>query len=625
MGKPFKKELQCIYETIEWAAEVDISLLKKEIIECKNDPLIIIGSGGSLSACFFALKLHQQKGQIAKAATPLELFYSKNILKKCSVLFLSSSGKNTDVLTAFKNAILEKPKRTFGITLAENTPLSILSGKSKLATIYEFTNPVGKDGFLATNSLIAFFIILSRAYGYNLNSYGLLGVSKNYHDNLQIFGSKINKDFTFKILYADWSMPVAFDIESKFSEAALGNVLLSDYRNFGHGRHHWLDKRGTNTAVVALITPSDKELAEKTLALLPPEIVVFKIETDLKDSLSSIDLLIKSFYFADLMGDLQGIDPGRPGVPSFGSKLYNLNYSKLLPREKDDMKMYIQRKLGMESYYNLKDDSLILWQHGLENYIKKLNSSKFKAIVFDYDGTLCSTINRYAGLDDVMGTVLNNLLDNNIVVGVATGRGKSIKKDLRRVIKKEYWDKVIIGYYNGSDIGFLNNDNLPDNSIINPILLNLRDNLLLKFGDVVDLKLKNKQLTIEFKGDFFPNDKSLILQYIQTSDISGILCVESGHSIDVIVRPDVSKLNVLRFIEEYIKDDYKILSIGDKGKFPGNDFELLSHKFSLSVDEASSDKDSCWNLAPSDLTSAEATLYYLKKIKLFNNYFKLKL
>lgn len=625
MGKPFKKELQSIYETVQWASEVDIELLKKEIDKCKNDPLLIIGSGGSLSACYFALKLHQQNGQIAKAVTPLELFYSKNILTKCSVLFLSSSGKNTDILTSFKNAVIEKPKRTFGLTLTEGTPLSILNSKANLATIYEFSNPVGKDGFLATNSLIAFFIILDRAYGNKLNLYKSVNVSQDYHKSLKIFISKIDKSFTFKILYADWSMPVAFDIESKFSEAALGDVLLSDYRNFGHGRHHWLDKRGNNTAIIALITPSDKELAEKTLALLPKDISVFRIETNLKDSLSSIDLLIKSFYFADIMGEIQGIDPGRPGVPDFGSKLYNLNYSKLLPREKDNVKLYIQRKLGNESYYNLKNETLILWQDSFENYLKKINSCKFKAIVFDYDGTLCSTMNRYEGLDEVMGDVLNNFLKSNIIIGVATGRGKSIRKDLRRVISKEYWDKVVIGYYNGSDIGFLSNDDLPDNSVINPVLQNLSDNLLVKFYDIIDIELKSKQLTIEFKSEFSQNDKFSILQYIQTSDISGILCVESGHSIDIIIRPDVSKLNVVRFIEKYRKDDDQILTMGDKGKFPGNDFELLSHEFSLSVDEVSSDKDSCWNLVPTELSSAEATLFYLKKIKCFNNYFKLKL
>jgi len=60
--------------------------------------LIAIGSGGSLSACSYAVLLHQQFGGIAKALTPLELNYSKSVIKDINLLFISASGKNTDIL-----------------------------------------------------------------------------------------------------------------------------------------------------------------------------------------------------------------------------------------------------------------------------------------------------------------------------------------------------------------------------------------------------------------------------------------------------------------------------------------------------------------------------------------------
>jgi hypothetical protein len=64
----------------------------------------------------------------------------------------------------------------------------------------------------------------------------------------------------------------AADIESKFSETALGAVQLADFRNFAHGRHHWLLARAHNTGVLAIVTNEDEVLAEKTLALLPDDI-----------------------------------------------------------------------------------------------------------------------------------------------------------------------------------------------------------------------------------------------------------------------------------------------------------------------------------------------------------------
>jgi len=627
MGKPFKKELQSIKEIYEWACSLEISELKTQIEKFEQNPLLIIGSGGSLSACYFASKLHQSRGQISKAITPLELFYSKNIIDKCSLLFLSASGRNTDILTSFKNAIIENPKSLHGITLANSTPLNKLSLKSGIDSIIEFKNPIGKDGFLATNSLIAFFILLNRAYGYEVDNEMII-VDERFNIDLKDFIEKIHKDFTFKVLYADWSLPVAIDIESKFSEAALGSILLSDYRNFGHGRHNWLDKRTFSTAIIALITPEDKELAEKTLALIPSNIPILRIETTKSDSLSSINLLIKSFYLTDLMGDIQNIDPGRPGVPDYGSKLYHLNYFKLLnANNKKSDKVAIQKKLGNKSFFSLDNSDKNIWIIASNNYKTKINKQKFNSIVFDYDGTLCHALDRYTGLKEDMGNKINLLLENNIIVGVATGRGKSIRIDLQRVIKKEYWDKVIIGYYNGGEIGFLNDNNIPSKAFSkNPVLEFIECQLIEKYKDEIATKHKKTQLTIELIKNTTDEFISDIIKFIYLQNKSGILCVQSDHSIDVIVRPDASKLNVLEFIQSKTNmNEYEILCFGDKGKFPGNDFELLSHPFSLSVDEVSIDKDSCWNFGNSTGKSTDIMMYYLDKIEVYNNYFKIKL
>jgi HAD superfamily hydrolase (TIGR01484 family) len=627
MGKPFKSELLSIEEAYEWACNLDISELKLRVAQFEQDPLLIIGSGGSLSACHLASKLHQSRGQIAKAITPLELFYSKSIVNKCSILFLSASGRNTDILTSFKNAIIENPKSLNGITLSTNTPLNKLSLKLSVDSIIEFENPIGKDGFLATNSLIAFFVLLSRAYGYQFKK-GACFVDTVFIDRLKNFENNINKDFTFKVLYADWSLPVAIDIESKFSEAALGNVLMTDYRNFGHGRHNWLDKRSINTAIIALITPEDKDLAEKTLALIPSNIPILKIETENPDWLGSINLLVKAFYLADLMGRIQNIDPGRPGVPDYGSKLYHLNYYKLLNKNyKKNDKVAIQKKLGHKSFFSLDDNEKNKWIKASQDYKKKINKQKFKSVIFDYDGTLCHAVDRYYGLKENMGQKINELLENNIIVGIATGRGKSVRIDLQKVINEKYWNKVIIGYYNGGEIGLLKDENIPAKIYDkNQLLESISSKLNEKYKDDIALKHKKNQLTIELKSNNTDEYISDIIKSIYIQNKNGIICVQSDHSIDVIIRPEVSKLNVLKLIQNKIDmNGYQVLCFGDKGKFPGNDFELLSHPYSLSVDEVSIDKHSCWNYGTLMGKSTDTMLYYLNKIQIQNEYFKIKI
>lgn len=110
----------------------------------------------------------------------------------------------------------------------------------------------------------------------------------------------------------------------------MGTVQLADYRNFGHGRHHWFDKRGQNSCMVAIVTEYERKLAEKTIANMPNNIPVIYVCTTFQNHLATLDLLIKSFYLVRDLGLARGIDPGRPGVPDYGSKLYNLNYISLL-------------------------------------------------------------------------------------------------------------------------------------------------------------------------------------------------------------------------------------------------------------------------------------------------------
>ena len=67
------------------------------------------------------------------------------------------------------------------------------------------------------------------------------------------------------------------------------------------------------------------------------------------------------------------------------------------------------------------------------------------------------------------------------------------------------------------------------------------------------------------------------------------------------------------------------LCIGDKGEYPGNDYELLSTQFSLSVNEVSYDPDTCWNLSKIGFQDVNATINYLIKCKIINKQFRFKL
>ena len=636
MGKPFEGELDRLEKTIDFTKSVDVIQLSDTIEKTAVKPLYIIGSGGSFSACTFAEILHQQRGMLGKAITPLESYYYRESYQNANVLIISASGKNKDILFAFDIAIKNEPDLIINICTTAESPLAKKSNKFSLSTTYEFPLPSGKDGFLASNSLVAFFILLARAYKHDIK-YNLDEKNKvMFRNNLDVFFKKIgdSKSLTFNVLYGGWSKPVAIDIESKFTEAALANTLLADYRNFGHGRHHWFDKRQDNSVLIALITPEEEKLALKTLSILPKSIPVLILKTQLKGASATIDLLIKSFYLVNRVGQLQMIDPGRPGVPSFGSKLYHLSYSSLF---KENEKFYshpylgIQRKIKPELLSKLSSKELKGWEKRYKVFTDNLSNSHFGSVILDYDRTICSDENRLIGPSKKMSDELERLLAGGILVGIVTGRGGSVKADLRNCIDKKYWKNILVGYYNGDQIGDLSDDNLPNSKEGEEKSFIEIQNLLKDTHIVNEIKVtqRQSQLTIECKiSSKWEFVKPIIYQKAMAIKTADFLILESSRSLDIIKRPKVSKLNIIDFIQKKAKAiglNEQCLCIGDKGKWPGNDFELLNTPYSLSVDQVSFDPNSCWNLAPVGIRNTDACLLYLAAIRLHKKYFKVDL
>lgn len=633
MGKPFTKELEKINETLEWSLKQDVNLLTEDFISVNKSPLFVVGSGGSLSACHYAALLYQHGGTMSKPITPLELYYSRNALRNSNVLFISASGRNNDILFGYKTAVEYEPSSVFSLCMKKNTPLAKLSAENSIGKHYDFNLPTGKDGFLATNSLVAFFGILYKTFHtrHNLDDISI-DSNDSFYGDLDSFMGKVSPDFTFTVLYAGWGQPVAVDLESKLAEAALSNVLLSDVRNFGHGRHHWFDKRKDKSAIIALITPEEKKITDKTLSLLPQDIPVLRINSKHSDGFASIDMLIKSFSFIERIGQIQGIDPGRPGVPDFGSKLYHLKYSSFYKKISDvswNEKMAITRKTKLPTYEHLTQKEKKYWHNAYNDFRKKLQSSVYGSIILDYDGTICSAENRFHGIDKQTSNQLINILENNLIIGIATGRGKSVRTDLQKSIPKEYWPQVVIGYYNGGDIGMLNDEAIPDKTKKINSSLQIIFDLLRGYNFPYEIipEIKPNQLTIEIgdKKDW-QKVRSTIIQLIMQENIPNIQILESSHSMDIIDQSVTSKLNVFEhciFEAKKRKKTGNCLCIGDKGNWPGNDYQLLSSSFSLSVDEVSSIDTTCWNLALPGLKNLKATLYYLSFLNFNNEGFKI--
>lgn len=633
MGKPYSNELDELPRTYSWCLGADVAALAECLDRNRGLPLLAVGSGGSFTTASFAAYLHQScTGQIAKPVTPLDATLSPLNLRDLGVLVLTAGGKNPDILGCFSRLLEREPRTLAAICTRGRSPLAILASRSNRARALEFDLPTGKDGFLATNSLLATIVLLTRAAGEAglastplPDSFGeLLGAGDSptgFRERLSAGGERLQGRQTLIVLHTPATQAAALDLESRFSEAALGHVLVADYRNFGHGRHYWLAARGDSTGIVSFITEDTADLAERTLRLVPEGIPVLRVQLPAEGLRSSLSGIVHSIFMAELAGRASGIDPGRPAVPEFGRRLYRLpafrKVARRSPRISANAAAAIERKSRASVRSLEASGQLSGWVQAHESFVSALSGVRSPAVVLDYDGTLCESHERFHGPGPEVVRNLERLLKAGVLVGIATGRGRSVQEQLRERIDPSLWSRMPVTYHNGSEVGLLSDDAVPgSDKVLCPLLLEIADMLAGHplIADSCVFETSRNQLTLESRSRTLPIAElwGLVRSCLER-DLGGrVRVLRSDHSVDILGY-ETTKLAILRMIAELdgVHSPGTCLCIGDRGCWPGNDCDLLGQPFSLSVDETSPDPKTCWNLASPGMSNARALLEYM--------------
>lgn len=621
MGRPYKRELEAMPETYEYIDSVNVEELFP-FFKCNcNYPLLIIGSGGSFAVAKMFELCYKNYGGFAKAITPYELKDETKQLGNSKVLIVTAGGNNPDTVGVYNYVRLYEPFEMCVICLSKNSKISKAIKKNSDAILFETSIPFGKDGYLAVNSSIAMFTIAKNIM------LELEGESKyiiDFKEKSEMYPSqeKMEHITNFIVLFGGWGTPAAYDFESKCSEAGLMSMQFVNYRNFAHGRHNWIDKNKESTMLVALITPQDKMICKKTLQKLPDDIPTLCFETYSTGSIAAIELLVKVFYFVGYLGELKNIDPGQPHVPDFGSKLYNIKYNLLSSDKylkkiaKNTKESCIYRKMKLLNneamwyeYYSKMYDS----------FVNRLSCEKYNALLLDYDGTVCGEDGEVKS-KLIIGKLIE-LLENNIVIGFATGRGDSIIAPLQKNIPPIFWDKIIIGYYNGSYIANLSKK--PDfrgfDSTSIKQFYNIVKDLLPSGQNII---CKECQMSIREKDSFQLNFYHELLNEIKYNHkFDDVQIYMSGHAVDVIAN-NSGKQKVVEYIKSIC--DANVLCIGDEGRLYQNDYGLLADNIGISSNYQNKMGDSGWNLAPLGVRNVSATEFYFSKMRIYNTYFILE-
>ncbi|HZR79011.1 MAG TPA: hypothetical protein VFA58_07360 [Chthoniobacterales bacterium] len=621
MGRPFATELNQISKTLDWVEKSDVSELSSFLAHARGTPLFTIGAGGSFTSAEMARLLFESRGGIGVSHTPLTFLQSTSDLRNANILIFTAAGNNRDVIATFNAAMEREANEICVICGAAQSKIARYVAMSPRAKLFARALPNGRDGYLATNSLVAFVALLTRAFGYSLPNRRLTegithGFDYDWQRNVHNFFSPF-----YLALYADWARPAAIDLESKFSEAGLGAVMLSDYRNFAHGRHNWIDKQGADSTVLAFVTPACEEMYRRTRRLLPSTTRIAEFVTTTPGPSAALELILKVFRFTALIGEEQNIDPGRPRVPSYGRRIYHLGpafYRRVSRKGYFAIeKIAIERKQAARGTIGSVEDEARV-RSAFNTYVKILQQTKFGTLVADFDGTVVGPGTIEGPLDRKVILFFNKLIDSGIPIYFATGRGDSIHRILEASFPKRVWSSLFISYYNGALTLPLSEssklaEGLPSDPWLDEVAKILRSDGLLKQTTRVANKVS--QITVRVAAQESTHAISSRVRDMVDKYSQGMLrVVQSSHSIDIIPAKR-TKLACVEFARRGIAADLAVLTVGDRGSVGGNDFDLLTHPFSLSVDAVSTALDCCWNILPPGVRNTPGLVLYASYIR----------
>jgi fructoselysine-6-P-deglycase FrlB-like protein len=615
MGKKYSEEISAIPNSIAWAISQDAKPLTRAIGAVADENLLVIGSGGSFSVAAYAALLHELHfGRMARAATPLEAITFQGAQRSMVRLYLSAEGCNKDILAAAR-AGMNDETGAIALTMTMQNPLVAFCNEYGLAQPISFDMPWKKDGYLATNSLVAMMVIIARAYRVVDATDALSQLDPAWFAQRRAWYAQ--SDCVARLacgaeliaLFGQAGRIGAIDLESKFAEAALGVCQVTDYRQFAHGRHLQLSVRPLQV-IVAFGSDADQALVDASLSLVPESTLRMRIPLPEDPVVGEIIAVIETMMLVEAVARSRSIDVGQPDVRQFGRDMYAMDAGGMYARNAVPSPMALSRKVPS---HGPKDEQRLAWKSAALDFCGKLRDARIKAVICDFDGTCCDTALRYDGIDSRLLEHVNRLLHSGVSVAFASGRGDSLQLDLRSKIEKGLWPGVMVGYYSGAIIA-----DLSENFCVpteDDRLVALRD-WLVEHGliDSVDsAKVRGGQLGVGAPSKGARLRIAAAARYWLGSNMClGWRVYCSGHSVDVLTE-HVGKCRVVEAVRRRTgsTDESELLRIGDSGQFEGNDFELLACGLGLSVAAVSPLRSSCWNFLPAGMRGVAGMKYYL--------------
>lgn len=337
-------ELSDLTATYSAATRVPVDDLAAWLRDHGDRPLIAVGAGGSLAVAQLAAHLHERAtGHVGLSREPMDLYLGDPAADRHATLLVTASGGHSDSLAACGLLPSLAADAAVFCGALNSAGEERLAGTDVPVFAYPLLPKV--HCWVAVNVLLAQAVVLARAFAAaypdalgdvpttldELLPEDAATVDEALDRLVDRLGDVLARPYLM-FLYGPDTKTAALDLDSKYTESGLGDLDMSEYRNFAHGRYQTALPRQDRSGLLAMYTAREEAFARTTLDVVPERIAHAGIRVPgASPAAEQVGSLVVLLLAVGAIGRIREIDVGWGSRNTFGDLLYDLDLAAHLP------------------------------------------------------------------------------------------------------------------------------------------------------------------------------------------------------------------------------------------------------------------------------------------------------
>lgn len=609
----FAETLGRLTETIAVVGERGAADIGHAMARGRGRMAIAIGFGGSVVAAELFARCRATLGLGATfVMTPLQFVLPAEDWAD-EVWLFSAGSDDPDVAAAFRCAVSSRFEAIRLVTAMPDGETAIAAAAHPRSELFVLPVADPEDDFLATNAMtamVAGLLIASDGITECPQGPALLEAFQSrarsaLDDGIDGVAGGFRPGDTVIVIHDPQVSTVGVLLETWLWETGIAPVQRTDLGNFARGCRLGAGRHPDRTFALALTTSESEALWQPIDAAIPGQVRRGCLGLGHGGRLANAVGVFRGLAVIARLGERVDIDPGRPRR---GALTGAIRGDSALLDLADGLTPAVRHKAAARQLHDPLDESGVSLRGLGRDRLRDLGQACFAGLVLDYDGTVVPNEPAEARFGPPSKEVMDELVrlvDGGVRIGFATGRGGSAGDRLREALPDRIHRHILVGYYNGAHVRTLDVDIRRDrpepDAAVAAVAEWIGRSGLLRSDDFL---VGQVQVTINLSE--VRDAAAFAARLSSCPEIASgkARMLRSHHSFD-IVPGRATKLVVVRALAGECGTGL-VLAVGDSGSPLGNDREMLSRPYSVSVGSVCGSPLGSWTLFGSRLSGPDA-------------------